>query len=212
MSKYKKERKMHNEPVAAAETAVETVVAVQAEPLEAAEVDADLEGIAEVDAVLEEISSQDASIPEDPLPEPVAEAVAAAESVPEAAEAFELPEALVKQIAALKAKIEELSAARSKRIASGSKPRPNMVYTLLSRPAKWTGAPQVGQLLDIIFDPEFVAIHKDQNGKVEVAEPDLFAAIEAGAAAGKLRTKQPPVRIFQYYRSDLRKADAIAWR
>ena len=119
------------------------------------------------------------------------------------------------EIESLRAKIAELKAARAtRRVASGSKPRPNVTYVLLAKPPQWHGTPQVAQLQQILFDPAFVAAHTvEVDGKpvVRVAEPDLFAQVVAGHAAGVLRTRQEPVRIFQYYRSDLLHADCLRW-
>ena len=87
--------------------------------------------------------------------------------------------------------------------------RDSMTSTLPSNLAY--GTPQVGQLLNILFDDAFVAAHKQEDGSVQVPEPELFEQIKAGHAAGILRTRQEPVRIFSYYRSDLLHADAIRW-
>jgi hypothetical protein len=116
------------------------------------------------------------------------------------------------RLEALQAEVDLLKAKPGKsRVATGSKPRPNVIYTLLERPPKFTGTPQVGQLINILFDPTFVAAHKQADGSVKVPEPELFEQIKAGHAAGVLRTRQEPVRIFSYYRSNLLHADAIRW-
>ena len=114
-------------------------------------------------------------------------------------------------IANLQAKIAALKEDRAKRVASGSKPRPNVTYTLLDKPLAWSSTPQVAQLQQILFDEKFLADHRQSDGAVKIAEPDLFAAISAGAAAGALRTKQEPIRIFQYYRSHLLNANCLRW-
>ncbi len=113
----------------------------------------------------------------------------------------------------LQSKIKAASERKgTKRVASGSKARPNVKYTLLSKPPSWHNTPQVAQLQQIIFDPTVIAKYKQPDGSVVVAEPELFALIEQGAKSGVLRTKQPPVRIFQYYRNDLLIADSLRWK
>ena len=120
---------------------------------------------------------------------------------------------LVERLNALQSQVDTLKMKPAKfRVATGSKPRPNVIYTLLERPPKFTGTPQVGQLINIIFDPAFVAAHKQADGSVKVPEPELFEQIKAGHAAGVLRTRQEPVRIFAYYRANLLHADAIRWQ
>lgn len=120
---------------------------------------------------------------------------------------------LIAQLNSLQAQVDTLKMKPAKsRIATGSKPRPNVIYTLLERPPKFTGTPQVGQLINILFDPTFVAAHKQADGSVKVPEPELFEQIKAGHAAGVLRTRQEPVRIFSYYRSNLLHANAIRWQ
>lgn len=88
---------------------------------------------------------------------------------------------------------EIASLSKPKRVASGSKARPNVVYTLLSKPPKWSDTPQVAQIEQILFG----------QTKTSMTEPEVFDLIKAGADAGILRTKQNPVRIFQYYRANL---------
>ena len=114
-------------------------------------------------------------------------------------------------IACLQAKIAALKESKSKRVASGSKPRPNVTYTLLNKPPAWSSTPQVAQLQQILFAPAFLAQHAQADGSVKLSEPDLFAAIVAGAESGVLRTKQEPIRIFQYYRSNLLNANCLHW-
>jgi hypothetical protein len=116
----------------------------------------------------------------------------------------------------LQAEIEKLKARGSgKRVASGSKARPNVKYTLLSKPPAWHNTPQVAQLEQILFAPEVAAkFTTEVGGKpvVQLTEPDIFALIEAGQKSGILRTKQNPVRIFQYYRSELLNANVLRWQ
>ena len=114
-------------------------------------------------------------------------------------------------IANLQAKIAALKESKSKRVASGSKPRPNVTYTLLDKPLNWSSTPPVAQLQQLLFSPAFLAQHVQADGSVKLSEPDLFAAIVAGAASGALRTKQEPIRIFQYYRSNLLNANCLRW-
>ena len=52
----------------------------------------------------------------------------------------------------------------------------------------------------------------EADGSIKVSEPDLFAQVVAGHAAGILRTRQEPIRILQYYRSDLLNADCLRWQ
>ena len=117
--------------------------------------------------------------------------------------AMQLIDALRGQIAVLK------GAKTSKRVASGSKARPNVTYVLLSKAPAWRSTPQIAQLQQILFDEAFLTAHRGEDGAVKVSEPELFAQVVAGHAAGILRTKQEPVRIFQYYRSDLIGADCL---
>lgn len=91
----------------------------------------------------------------------------------------------------LQAEIATLS--KPRKVASGSKARPNVVYTLLSKPPKWSDTPQVAQIEQILFG----------QSKKKLTEPELFDLIRKGAEDGVLRTKQNPVRIFQYYRAGL---------
>ena len=99
-----------------------------------------------------------------------------------------------------------------RRVASGSKARPNVKYTLLARPPEWHSTPQVAQLEHILFAPEVAAEHADpKTGVVTLSEPELFALVEAGQVSGVLRTKQNPVRIFQYYRTELLNSNVLRW-
>lgn len=91
----------------------------------------------------------------------------------------------------LQGEIAKLS--KPKKVASGSKARPNVVYTLLNQPPQWSDTPQVAQIEKILFG----------QSKKKLTEPEIFDLIKAGAEAGILRTKQNPVRIFQYYRASL---------
>jgi hypothetical protein len=137
-------------------------------------------------------------VPTNPPGEVPAEPIAEPQSA-----AMQLIDALRGQIAALK------GAKTSKRVASGSKPRPNVTYVLLSKAPAWRSTPQIAQLQQILFDEAFLAAHRGEDGAVKVSEPELFAQVVAGHAAGILRTKQEPIRIFQYYRSDLIGADCL---
>jgi hypothetical protein len=118
-------------------------------------------------------------------------------------------------------KLEAAKAGReSRRVASGSKPRPNVVYTLLKQPPRWHSTPQVAQLQQVLFDPAVMQKYgvdkKDpKTGKItrvaEIPEPDVFDLVAAGAARGAIRTRQSPVRLLQYYRSTLLNADCLRW-
>ena len=147
---------------------------------------------------------------EQPAQEPVQEEPKA--EIADQAKA-EIPQAAMEIINNLEARIAAIQETKASRrsVASGSKPRPNVTYVLLKAPPKWHGTPQVAQLQQILFNPAFMEAHKQQDGSIKVNEPELFAAVEAGKAAGILRTKQNPVRIFQYYKSHLLNADCIRW-
>jgi len=154
-----------------------------------------------------EVPTQEAQIPEIPAA-PLAEVPVAEVPVAEVSP----PEDLGKLIEELRASIEALKSQRSTRVASGSKPRPNVVYFLLKRPLKWAHRPQIAQLQQAIFDPEFVSRHTRPDGSVQVPEPEMFAQILAAADSNLLRTTQPPIRIFQYYKNDLMLAGCLQWR
>lgn len=100
----------------------------------------------------------------------------------------------------LQAEVAALS--KPRKVASGSKARPNVIYTLLSQPPQWSDTPQVAQIEKILFG----------QPKKEMTEPEIFDLIKAGAESGILRTKQNPVRIFQYYRSDLIKGNVLRYQ
>ena len=142
--------------------------------------------------------------PPSPEPDKSEEPVVAAKEIPKAA--LELIEALQAQINLLK------TSKASRKVASGSKARPNVTYTLLAKPPAWHSTPQVAQLQQILFDPAFLEAHRQTDGSVKVSEPDLFAQVVAGHAAGILRTRQEPIRILQYYRSDLLNANCLRWQ
>jgi len=107
------------------------------------------------------------------------------------------------QLAVVETLQSEIAAlSKPKRVASGSKARPNVVYTLMNKPPKWSDTPQVAQIEQILFGQD----------KREMTEPEIFDLIKAGADAGILRTRQNPVRIFQYYRSDLIKDNVLRYQ
>jgi hypothetical protein len=124
-----------------------------------------------------------------------------------------IPESALKVITTLMDEINKLKArGPGRKVASGSTPRPNVVYTLLAKPPAWHNTPQVAQLEQILFAPEVAAkFTVEVQGKptVQIKEPDMFALIEDGKTRGVLRTRQPAVRIFQYYRSDLIAANVL---
>lgn len=105
-------------------------------------------------------------------------------------EARELVAGLQKQLADLTG---------PKRVASGSKPRPNVTYKLLNQPPNWSRTPQISQIEKILFNQD----------KREFTEPEIFDLIKKGFDEGTLRTKQNPVRIFQYYRAQLIKDNVL---
>jgi hypothetical protein len=173
--------------------------------VDVAAIAADGPAIASIEAAEEAVLAPPVDAPPDaPTPGPVPDEVPAVAATAVPGNASDL-------IANLQAKIASLKEGKAKRVASGSKPRPNVTYTLLERPLNWSSTPQVAQLQQILFDPAFMAKHRNAEGIVKIAEPDVFAAITAGAAAGVLRTKQEPVRILQYYRSALLNANCLRW-
>lgn len=116
----------------------------------------------------------------------------------------ESTEDLKARLTRVEADLKVARAAKSnKRVASGSKPRPNVKYTLLNRAPGWTQTPQVIQIQQILFDPAVQEKFKQEDGSVVIPEPELFALVEDGAKRGILRTRQNPVRILQYYRGEL---------
>lgn len=102
----------------------------------------------------------------------------------------------------LQSQINKLSKGKPRKVASGSKPRPNVIYTLLNKPPAWHATPQVAQLEQILFS----------QPKTSLTEPEVFELVRAGKEAGILRTKQDAVRIFQYYRSRLLDANVLRWK
>jgi hypothetical protein len=101
------------------------------------------------------------------------------------------------------------AAAAAKKSGPGSKPRPNVTYFLLKKPAAWASTPQRAQIEQILFSPEVQERFKKDDGQVTLTEPEFFEVIEAGAAAGLLRTTQPAVRVAMYYYNDLLNAGCI---
>jgi hypothetical protein len=167
------------------------------------------------DELRQELASAEAP-PYDPCAEESAEATELA-SASEAATVVEPPsqsrDELKAKLADLEVALEAAKAAKQgKRVASGSKPRPNVKYTLLNRAPGWTQTPQVIQIQQILFDPAVQERFKQEDGSVVIPEPELFALIEAGVKTGVLRTRQPPVRIFQYYKSQLVGHDVLRWQ
>jgi hypothetical protein len=90
---------------------------------------------------------------------------------------------------------------RKQRVASGSKPRPNVNYVILNTGVQWSGTPQVGQLINILATAP----------AKELDETELVKLIQAGHDKGLLRTKQEPFRIFQYYRDTLKSAGVLLY-
>ena len=225
MSKKSTERKVNNlhsiDEVVADVAVAEIPATVEVANVETSNPDTSMYGVPDHgDEALREEQLAHAETPVDPLPAAAVEVLAEAESVPEVgsimAAAIEAPEItktdLQTMIETLRKEINELKSNGSKRVASGSKPRPNVIYQLLKRPATFHKTPQVAQLQQIIFDPTFVAKHTLPDGTVKVPEPELFEQIAAGQAAGILRTRQMPVRILQYYRNTLMNADCLRWQ
>jgi hypothetical protein len=112
-------------------------------------------------------------------------------------------------IAALRAELEKLQTQGSgRRIKSGSKPRPNVTYTLLNKPPQWSSTPQLAQIEQILFNNQLA----DGGGfSPTIAEPQLFELLEQGKSRGALRTGQPAVRVFQYYRNRMLKENVLRW-
>jgi hypothetical protein len=176
------------------------------------------------------VESEEELPPADPISEGDVQKIDVATSVAEVREAFAAPvadtlatptvegpvdprlQAVLDQLALIQAELKKAQAGGSgKRIKSGSKPRADYTYELLIRAPKSVKTPQVNQLQNILFEPEFVARHTNNDGKILVSEPALFAQINDGAARGKLLTKQEPVRIFQYYRSAMVNAEILRY-
>ena len=174
------------------------------------------EQIAESNTVEEATAAFDvtpAEPPVEPQPDPIDPPPAETEKIEEPVAAKEIPKAALELIEALQAQINLLKTSKaSRKVASGSKARPNVTYTLLAKPPAWHSTPQVAQLQQILFDPAFLEAHRQTDGSVKVSEPDLFAQVVAGHAAGILRTRQEPIRILQYYRSDLLNANCLRWQ
>jgi hypothetical protein len=206
----------------ATETAVEVaeVVEVAAEPTAESTVEVAVESMTEapVEVVAEPTVEAPVEVAAEPTVEAPVEVAAevAAEPTAEAAEVSPAPietkESILAEIERLRANIAAATGTTRKAAGSGSRPRPNVVYTLLKKPLAWASTPQVAQLQQILFSPEVAAKFGKLDGTVQMAEPELFAVIVAGAEAGILRTSQPPVRIWQYYKSDLLNADCIRWK
>lgn len=120
------------------------------------------------------------------------------------------------KIARLEAMVAQLTAIKSpdhaRRINSGSKPRQDLMYQLLAKTPAATNTPQVQSIQRILFDPLVLKTYEQPSGEVLIPENKLFELIEAGHREGKLITRQPPVRIFQYYRNDLRKLGVLGWK
>ena len=149
----------------------------------------------------------------EPQPDPIDPPPAETEKVEEPVAAKEIPKAALELIEALQAQINLLKTSKaSRKVASGSKARPNVTYVLLAKPPAWHSTPQVAQLQQILFDAKFLEAHRGEDGTVKVSEPELFAQVAAGHATGILRTRQEPVRIFQYYRSDLLNSNCLRWQ
>lgn len=170
------------------------------------------QAIAESNTVEEAIAAFDvapAEPPIEPQPDPIDPPPAETEKVEEVA-VKEIPPEALKLIEALQALLKTSKASR--KVASGSKARPNVTYTLLAKPPAWHSTPQVAQLQQILFDESFLAAHRGNDGTVKVSEPELFAQVIAGKEAGVLRTHQEAVRIFQYYRSILLNSNCLRWQ
>jgi len=128
-------------------------------------------------------------------------------------------------IARLEAEIAKINAGRGSKVKSGSAARPNVKYVLLVKPPKWHDTPQVAQLEQTFFADDVLAKYAPtdadadlltkvgaKNGAAAVIpEPELFELVRAAHSGGVLRTKQDPVRIFQYYRSTLMGANVMRW-
>lgn len=119
--------------------------------------------------------------------------------------------AMIERIQGELAKLRSGESSSKRQIASGSKARPNVIYTLLSRPNSWHSTPQVAQIQGLLFDDDVIAKYT-VGGVTQLTEPQLFEIIEAGKVAGKLKTKQPAVRIFQYYRNELLNSNTLRWQ
>lgn len=156
-------------------------------------------------------AGDDGPPPADDDPEDLPDEDAASRLNPE-----DLPAGALALVTSLREQIAQLrsgEATNKTKVQSGSKARANVKYVLLAKPPAWHKTPQVAQLQNILFSPAVLGRCKlNEKNLPEIAEPELFDAIKAGHAAGLLRTKQNPVRIFQYYRNDLLSADSIRWQ
>lgn len=192
---------------------IDAMVAEEAIEESVAEAIAETETVGEVALVMSGEAAPDAIAPDEAQP-PVEAPIDPPQQVtgPVDPPPADAPSAAMAQIDALRAQIEALKGAKnSRKVASGSKPRPNVTYTLLAKPPQWSATPQVAQLQQILFNPAFLDAHRGADGVVKVDEPTLFAAVVAGKEAGVLRTKQEAVRILQYYRSNLLTANCLRW-
>jgi len=96
---------------------------------------------------------------------------------------------------ALVKSLEEKVAARSTSKPVNHTANSSARYKLSATIPDWDGARQVGSLMRILH----------ATGKTELTEPEIFAAVKAGAEAKVLSTRQDPVHIFQYYRKTLKR-------
>ena len=170
--------------------------------------------VEEATAAFHEVRTESDVTPAEPPAEPQPDKTEEVEQPkPEETAAREIPAEALKLIEALQAQINLLKTSKaSRKVASGSKARPNVTYTLLAKPPAWHSTPQVAQLQQILFNEAFLAAHRGEDGTVKVSEPELFAQVIAGKEAGVLRTHQEAVRIFQYYRSILLNSNCLRWQ
>lgn len=120
-----------------------------------------------------------------------------------------LPE-LTALVESLKAQLAGISGRRGGNTKKKTVANPSNFYVLRPEPVVFHKTPQVAALQKIITSPKFFKEYvKAADGTVTVSEASLFDAISKGAEAGILRTRQTPVRILKYYKSDLIAAGSL---
>lgn len=119
-----------------------------------------------------------------------------------------LQQQLLDQIAELSKQVAELKQNQQQQVQTVSKkrekgqPRPDVYYVLAGIPTK--GLPP-----QAINCARILATAADTN---HIPEAEAMALIEAGKAAGKLKTTQDAWHIFQYYRPQLISGDYLVMK
>jgi hypothetical protein len=99
-------------------------------------------------------------------------------------------EAMLALVRSLEARVADRDGKSVKHAAN-----PSARYKLSATIPDWDGARQVSSLMRILH----------ATGKAELTEPEIFAAVTAGAKEGALSTRQDPTHIFRYYRKILKR-------